>query len=548
MLLNIINFLRRVDINTLRELAGETVLKAIEEVRPGDMSRTLAEIIFLKQGHSIFHFEGTGNRPGGKEVRKALIDVLTEDEANALRDYSCISPVAETVWDDLQNYFKSFSETKSRSFVLGLGLDEGFIKINLPDERESVVRVEANYGEKLTSKGYLHPFQKLVKDEVTRQISKEGDQYLMVQMPTGAGKTFTALETFVDMLRMPFKERFYVWVVDSNELAEQSHQAFVDLWKMKGDRPLQVFRFFGGYGVDSDNLKDGVVFASFATLFSILERPDHKYYRSLRNIINRHEVLIVDEAHKSVAHTYSEVIDFFTQKAGTKLIGLSATPGRNSQAGDFELTNMFACNLVRIMGADREPIEDPLRHLQQKGYLAELEVDVMETEVNLDARGVNEQQMLASLACHSGRNQAILEQIKEAHESENSTLVFSCTLDHVFALKILCASEDIPCELIVGSTPAAQRIDILKRFKDGEYFILINFDILSTGIDLPNVDQLIITRPIGSPMLYSQIVGRALRGPKNGGNTQNKIVSLKDNILNFGNADFLFEQFTQNWL
>ena len=370
----------------------------------------------------------------------------------------------------------------------------------------------------------------------------------MVQMPTGAGKTFTALETFVDMLRMPFKQRFYVWVVDSNELAEQAHNAFVNLWKMKGDRPLRVYRFFGGYGVSSESLMDGVVFASFGTLYSILEDPNHQFHLSIRNIIKKHEILIVDEAHKSVAETYSEVVSLFTQQSGTKLVGLSATPGRNSQSGDFELTNMFDCNLVRIMNSAREPIEDPLYYLQQKGYLADLEIDVMETKVDLDARGVNEKQMLASLASHSGRNKAILDQIKEANESKQSTLVFSCTLDHVFALKILCASEEIPCELIVGSTPPAQRIDILNRFKDGGYHILINFDILSTGIDLPNVDQLIITRPVGSPMLYSQIVGRALRGPKNGGNPKNKIISLKDNILNFGNADFLFTQFTQNWI
>ena len=370
----------------------------------------------------------------------------------------------------------------------------------------------------------------------------------MVQMPTGAGKTFTALETFVDMLRMPFKQKFYVWVVDSNELAEQAHNAFVNLWKMKGDRPLRVYRFFGGYGVSSESLMDGVVFASFGTLYSILEDPNHKFHLSIRNIIKKHEILIVDEAHKSVAETYSEVVSLFTQQPGTKLVGLSATPGRNSQSGDFELTNMFDCNLVRIMNSAREPIEDPLQYLQQKGYLAELEVDIMETKVNLDARGVNEKQMLRSLACTlEGIKQSLIK-LKRLMNLSNRHWVFSCTLDHVFALKILCASQEIPCELIVGSTPPAQRIDILNRFKVGDYHILINFDILSTGIDLPNVDQLIITRPVGSPMLYSQIVGRALRGPKNGGNPKNKIISLKDNILNFGNADFLFTQFTQNWI
>ena len=52
-------------------------------------------------------------------------------------------------------------------------------------------------------------------------------------MPTGSGKTYTALEVAVDLFRYPRNNRFVVWLVDSNELAEQAFETFSDLWRLK---------------------------------------------------------------------------------------------------------------------------------------------------------------------------------------------------------------------------------------------------------------------------------------------------------------------------
>ena len=82
------------------------------------------------------------------------------------------------------------------------------------------------------------------------------------------------------------------------------------------------------------------------------------------------------------------------------------------------------------------------------------------------------------------------------------------------------------------------------RFKKGELKVIINHGLLATGIDLPSVNKLIITRPIGSPILYSQIIGRALRGPKNGGNETNIIVNIRDNLINYRDANLLYNDLT----
>jgi superfamily II DNA or RNA helicase len=68
--------------------------------------------------------------------------------------------------------------------------------------------------------------------------------------------------------------------------------------------------------------------------------------------------------------------------------------------------------------------------------------------------------------------------------------------------------------------------------------------VLTTGFDAPKTNVCIIARPVGSIVLYSQMVGRILRGPKNNGNKNNKLYTIKDN-LDHGDYDNLFNSFNE---
>jgi DNA repair protein RadD len=117
----------------------------------------------------------------------------------------------------------------------------------------------------------------------------------------------------------------------------------------------------------------------------------------------------------------------------------------------------------------------------------------------------------------------------------------------VFALVALCRARALDVDFIVGETTQSKRIEILNKFKKRELMVLINHEILSTGVDVPNINKLILTRPVGSAILYSQMIGRALRGPKNGGNPVNTIVNIRDNLSQFPTAAFVYESFTNNF-
>lgn len=526
------DFLSKLDIGTLERLAGETVVRAVRSAYDTNRESALAQLVADKFGQSIL---------ASKSIRAAIVDCLSDATA---RDLCSIVGIGLQPQDvphaRLQKHFATFGEAKSRQFVQGLDLPEELVVRAVHDPRTAVVELNNASGDTLPLRPYLHPFQKRVKDAVVKQISDEGRR-LMVQMPTGAGKTFTALEAVVDIFRLPFQRQFVVWIVDSNELAEQALATFQYLWRAKGDRPLRVYRLFSDFAPPFEEHEGGMVFASFDKVHSVLANHSHRAYKSVWHLIRNTTLLVVDEAHASVAETYEPTIRGFLSTSSTRLVGLSATPGRTDPALAQELARLYTGNLVTISGDDGCPISDPIEYLQANGYLARINPE--ELESGIDIADDNESRICKALAEDPKRNATILKQILRAHEQDEPTLVFSCTKDHVLALMALCRAKHIPAEFITGDTPQANRNDILERFRKGSYRVLINYEIVSTGIDLPNVSRMIITRPIGSAILYSQILGRALRGPKNGGNPENTVVNIRDNLRNFLSASFVYNSF-----
>ena len=225
-------------------------------------------------------------------------------------------------------------------------------------------------------------------------------------------------------------------------------------------------------------------------------------------------------------------------------MGLTATPGRKPRLENQALTRLYSSNLVEITDDGLKPLIDPIQYLQDSQYLAELKI--IELETNISATG-SEDSICKVLAANSERNKTIIEQIKLASANKEPTLVFACTLDHVFALKILCEASSIECRLITGATPQVQRNTILQSFRNQDYFILLNLDLLATGVDLPNLQKLIITRPVGSPILYSQILGRALRGVLNGGRRENTVLTLRDNLASYPSENLVYTYFSTEW-
>lgn len=532
-----ISKLRNLEESEIRNFIGSSIVNAVDKSYDVNKESILANLLILKYGDSLLD---------DKNIRKALIDLADEDDVLFLSGtLGCNVDGYMAAANCLRSYFEAgYNEEKSKLFVDWLGFSKLFYKKNVRDNRSEVEIITVTHGENVSLRGYLHPYQKDVKDQILSSLNEPGVR-LMVQMPTGAGKTFTALETVVDILRLPFQNNFIVWLVNSNELTEQALQSFKEIWKVKGDRSVNAYRLFYNFHPDFSESESGVVFASYDLFYSILNDINDPRRESLLHLVNNSQYLVVDEAHAAIAETYEECVRAFINNDITQIIGLSATPDREDSEEAEQLRRLFSNNIISIRDDLKKRVDDPIKYLQKGSYLANINIETLDT--GFQCLDNSEKTILKTLSENSDRNELIIKQIEHANNIGDKTLVFACTKDHVLALYIMCKSRGLNVGFITGGTPQSERPMILKAFNEGDMNVLINLDILSTGIDLPNVNRLIITRPVRSSIQYSQIVGRALRGPSNGGNPENTIVNILDNINYFSGISLLYSSFKNSW-
>ena len=382
-------------------------------------------------------------------------------------------------------------------------------------------------------------------------------------MPTGSGKTKTCTESIIDVLRCKIPEEGYVlWFAHSKELCDQAYETLSDMWRFRGDSPLKFYRVFGNTSLDMGILgeKRAIVFLGFAKFHSILNSSKENERRFRTRVAAKSRLVIVDEAHKSMAPTYLKSIEYCLQNFNqSKLIGLTATPGRSNETSGENtfLSSYFGNNLIQIRDKDDLIQSDPIGYLQSEDVLASISSEVLEFELDVQISKrehsehltENEVVSVCNAAVINGhRNAQIVDKIKEClkDESTNSILVFAASTAHCTVLKMILQSHSIQAEVITGDTGKQLRQKSIEDFKNGKLKVLINYNVLSTGFDAPKLKTLIIARPISSKILGSQIIGRALRGKKNGGNSENKVIVLKDNISGF-DPGFLFSYWNDFW-
>ena len=115
-------------------------------------------------------------------------------------------------------------------------------------------------------------------------------------------------------------------------------------------------------------------------------------------------------------------------------------------------------------------------------------------------------------------------------------------------LSAMLTLESIPNSLVVGELDTVDRRNAIEAFKkrDSGVDIIINYEVLTTGFDSKNIRCVFITRPTKSIVLYSQMLGRGLRGPLMGGNESCLLIDVDDNLQAFDN-ETAFSHFNDYW-
>ena len=117
--------------------------------------------------------------------------------------------------------------------------------------------------------------------------------------------------------------------------------------------------------------------------------------------------------------------------------------------------------------------------------------------------------------------------------AERAILFFTNSVAHAEEMAARLSLAGIVAAAISGSTPTVARRYFLDRFQGGQIRVLCNHSVLTTGFDAPRTDMVLIARQVFSPVRYMQMVGRGLRGEKNGGTASCRIVTVVDNLGRF---------------
>lgn len=395
------------------------------------------------------------------------------------------------------------------------------------------------------------PFQHQL--EAIREIDAlfaSGETRMVLHMPTGSGKTRTAMDVICRQL-IAHPDKLILWLAYSEELCQQAFDEFQKAWGTLGDRRLSAYRYWGNSPLDLENLREGFVVAGFAKMHNArLKRP-----LALANLADRTELVVIDEAHQAIAQTYRDVLELLCKNPTSKLLGLTATPGRtwDDYEKDKELSEFFNRKKVTLKV---EGYENPVDFLVDEGYLARpifepLEVDSPKGLTEKDKQEIATAlevpaYVLEKLAHDDIRNLRIMLKLEELAHRHKRIIFFAATVEHSDLIAGLLLARGIEAMSVTGKTPGFERQSQITRYLgiSEQTIILCNFGVFTTGFDAPRTSAAVIARPTKSLVLFSQMAGRALRGTKQGGNAKAEIVSVVDtNLPGFGN---LAEAFT-NW-
>jgi DNA repair protein RadD len=419
------------------------------------------------------------------------------------------------------------------------------------DVDQQIVR---DYKETSVPVSPLHDFQERIRRKIINLIFNNQKRFL-VHMPTGSGKTRTTAEVMLDFIRLSSSKSLLnnkikiLWIAQSSELCYQAYETVKHIFDLKGTEEIILANYFDIYELPKNiSEKQAVIFCSIQKL--LLHYNDPIWQDIKRN----NYLVIVDEAHRSVANQWVRALDYFVSDQSVYLLGLTATPGLGSLDEDktFLLSTYYHSNKITITDSNYIQLNNPIQKLTHDGYLANINRIDIDSNLKI-ANGLNlgesgdfiiPKSTLIQLSTNPYRNSSIINIIKENYALNKKILVFTCGIAHNQILKALLIDLNINAETVDEST--SNRNMIIDKFKDVDsgLNILLNFGILTTGFDAPKTDVCIIARPLTSIVMYSQMVGRILRGPKNNGNKENTLYTIKDN-LDHGDYDNMFNSFNQ---
>lgn len=326
-----------------------------------------------------------------------------------------------------------------------------------------------------------------------REIIQKGEKRALLISATGTGKTYASAFA---MRELGFKR--VLFIVHRAQIAKQAKKSFE-----------RVFHHSVSMGMVGDNKREydcDFVFAMVETL----SKENHLFHYAK----NTFDCIILDEAHHSPANTYQKIMAYFTPKL---FLGMTATPDKRDDHIEgrnvYELFHHQIAHEIRLQKAMEEDLLCPFHYFGISDI-------VLLDDCTLKKKGLTEKDF--NQLTSTERVNHVIEQARYYGYSGDRVkgLIFcsrnkECEiLSKMFnerGYRTLALSNETPQKLreTAFERLAMREEDATDTLQPLDY--IFSVDILNEGIDIVEVNQVIMLRPTQSPIVFIQQLGRGLR-------------------------------------
>lgn len=372
---------------------------------------------------------------------------------------------------------------------------------------------------------------------------KDGKKRILLAMATGTGKTRTAIALMYRLLKHK-RARRILYLVDRNSLGQQTADAIKD-------NKIGNLSIASIYGVKElkDKLPDASTKIQIATVQGMIKRLFYNDDKEEKPSVGQYDFIIVDEAHRGYAEDkelsekeyhfydqndyvsqYRRVVDYFDATA----IGMTATPALQTTDifGKPVYSYSYQQAVLDNYLVDHDAPTIIKTKLSQEGihFKKGAEIDLFDQSsesikseklpdnMNFEVKDFNKRVITESF------NRVVCDCLAQNCLNPNDpelgkTLIFAATDSHAdMVVRLLKESfknagnpvDDDAIEKITGSIRHPNNeIKLFKNEKNPN--IAVTVDLLTTGVDVPEITNLVFLRRVQSRILYEQMLGRATR-------------------------------------
>ena len=333
----------------------------------------------------------------------------------------------------------------------------------------------------------------------------------LIVQATGTGKTRVAIALTDLLIRAGWVKRV-LFLCDRRELRKQAKNALNDFLP----EPIRIIN-----SRVRSNASERIFLATYPAMQKIFQSFDPGFF----------DLIIADESHRSIYNVYGDIFRYFD----CHQIGLTATPVDYVTKSTFRL---FDCegqlptanyDLEQAVQDDYLTPFEVFEHTTQ--FLREgIRLDILTKEQieELEEHGEDPSQydftseQVDRVIYNKDTNRAILRNLMEnglrdaAGQTPGKSIVFARNHQHAMLLAQL-FDEMYPqyggrfCKVIDNYDPRAEQLIDDFKGADDELTIAISVDMLDTGIDIPEILNLVFAKPVKSPVKFWQMIGRGTR-------------------------------------